>query len=117
MPRGVRLTPEQRAEITAAIAAGQTVRQVAVDHGVSLGTASNAGVVLRQGPIIQSYRSVVVEAAQSYAARAWEALETQLRVLGDEQWIREHPSEAFGLASAVRVQAETLGRILAAVGE
>ncbi len=110
------MTADQKKEVAARLLAGQTHRQIAADLQVPLGSVSVTGAAIKDLALIQDYRDTIVAQAKAYAEQAWPQLEASLRVLSDEQWLREHPSEAFPLASAHRVMAETLGRILNVVG-
>lgn len=101
--------------IIAALAAGETKRAVAERFNVSPGTVGTWMAGARAVAVVQDYREIVVTQAKAYAAQTWKAMDVHVRILADEAWVREHPGESFGLASAQRVLGETLARILAVV--
>lgn len=110
-------TPDQKAEVIAALASGMTQRQAAKVFNMPAGTVAVWRAGAKSIMLVQDYREVVLASAKQYAAIAWRALNVQAELLSDRQYLTEHGGEVFGLASAHRVVAETLGRILAAVGE
>ena len=115
MPKRRQYTPEEHADIAARFAAGQTQAQVARETGIPQGTVAHyqpAGMAL--AAIDSDYTAVVLARAKIYAAKAWTALDVQLGILGDRAWLEKHGEHVFNMASAHRVLAETLGRILAA---
>ena len=115
-PHRRKYTPEERADIIARIAAGQTQAQVTADLGVPSGSVALLAAPAQDLINSADYRFVVLAAAQRYAAKSWRTLDTMLDLLGDREWLEAHPDMVFGVASAHRVLAETLGRILAATG-
>ncbi len=118
MPRPRRsYSPAQRADVAARFAAGQTLAQVVKETGYPFGTVALMKAATRSLDIIQPYRQQVLADAKIYASQAWRTLDTMLALLGDEEYLKTHGDHVFALASAHRVVAETLGRILAAAGE
>ena len=112
MGRRIKHDIEVRADVAARLAAGQTHQHIADETGVPRGSVA---LLAPSAPIAsREYTQIVLASAQRYAAQAWETLDTMARLLGDEDYLRTHGEHVFSLASAHRVVAETLGRILAA---
>ncbi len=104
-----------KAEIAARLLAGQTT--VSVAHAMDIPQAT---VAMQSSAVVAissttDYRLTVVAEAKRYAAQAWLALDTQLQILSDDAWCRDHPEHVFGIASAQRVLAETLARVLSVI--
>lgn len=111
-----RYSPAEKAEMRARILAGYTTTETATALNVpqSVVQEQRSAALALTSPI--DYRLEVIAQARAYAIPAWAALLAQAKILGDDQWLREHPQEAFALAGAHRVLVESLGRILAAIG-
>ncbi len=107
-------TPEQKAQLIAALAAGMTQRQVAAQFGVPVGSVAVFAAAAREVALMQDYRDVTQAHIRAAAEQSWRTLDVQLRLLGDRDYLTLHGGEVFSLASAYRVVAETLGRFLLA---
>jgi len=108
----VQHSPEFKAKVLAAIAAGTSVLQASREFGVAPGTIrmwrSAAGIT----PVVnaEKKRDLGVQIGD-YLSTGLETLTAQLRVFGDPNWIKEQP--AGELAILHGVISDKLVRVLA----
>lgn len=128
MTRPVSYTPAQRAEVLAAMATGESVRQTAARLGIPAGTIGKWRAELKQGPVAEVVAEMLtlqpVRAATEdkqdlgalvgeYLGAGLRTLRTQAEFAADRTWLEKQ--NAADLAVFHGVLADKLIRVLSAL--
>lgn len=112
-------TPEQKAEVCAALAGGMSVREAAKHFGMPSGTVATLNAGAKSVVIVQENKQVIGAKAYGYITETLDTLHAQVKHFGSSNFLSdpEQTANAQGLAILHGVIADKLIRFFEAYGD